>query len=146
MKPLSKIASGGEIARIMLALKSILAQVDDVETVVFDEADPGIGGLAAASVAQKIFEIARTRQVICITHFPQSPALPIVISLFSRKEARADLYQGKRLSQEERIRNWRECWAVPPIGRRLWNTPKNCSILLHDKKLGLIIHRQSCHG
>lgn len=70
-KPLAKIASGGEMSRIMLALKSILAQVESVETMVFDEADSGIGGLTALKVGQKLMQIARSRQVICITHSPQ---------------------------------------------------------------------------
>jgi DNA repair protein RecN (Recombination protein N) len=105
LKPLSKIASGGEIARIMLALKSILAQVDDVETVVFDEADSGIGGLAAASVAQKIFEIARTRQVICITHSPQIASFADSHFVIFKERSKGRTYtRVKRLSQEERIR------------------------------------------
>lgn len=70
-KPLAKIASGGETARVMLALKAILAQVDSVETMVFDEADSGIGGLTALKVGQKLVQIAQSRQVLCITHSPQ---------------------------------------------------------------------------
>ncbi len=74
VKPLVKIASGGELSRVMLALKCLLAKKDSVETVIFDEIDSGIGGKAAESVARKIKELARHHQVICITHLPQIAA------------------------------------------------------------------------
>ena len=67
-KPLIKIASGGEMSRIMLAIKTVLANVDDIETLVFDEIDTGISGLAAKSVAEKMKLISKKHQVICITH------------------------------------------------------------------------------
>ncbi len=67
-KPLTKIASGGEMSRIMLAIKTVLANVDDIETLVFDEIDTGISGLAAKSVAEKMKIIAKKHQVLCITH------------------------------------------------------------------------------
>jgi DNA repair protein RecN (Recombination protein N) len=72
--PLRRIASGGEISRVMLGLKRILAEVDRVGTLVFDEIDSGIGGSVAAVVAAKLREVAKTRQVICITHLPQIAA------------------------------------------------------------------------
>ncbi|MDD5759958.1 MAG: DNA repair protein RecN [Desulfobulbaceae bacterium] len=74
VKPLVKIASGGELSRVMLALKCLLAKQDSVETVIFDEIDSGIGGKAAESVARKIKELARHHQVVCITHLPQIAA------------------------------------------------------------------------
>jgi DNA repair protein RecN (Recombination protein N) len=70
-QPLAKIASGGELSRIMLAIKSVLMERDDVETYVFDEVDAGIGGTTADAVGQKIARTADTHQVICITHLPQ---------------------------------------------------------------------------
>ena len=73
-KPLAKIASGGELSRLMLALKCLLARRDQVETVIFDEVDAGIGGKAAEAVARKIVELATHHQVICITHLPQIAA------------------------------------------------------------------------
>ena len=69
--PLRRIASGGEISRVMLALKSILAGVDEVGTLIFDEIDSGIGGGTADTVALKLRQVADSRQVICITHLPQ---------------------------------------------------------------------------
>jgi DNA repair protein RecN (Recombination protein N) len=71
LKPLAGIASGGELSRVVLALKAILAQTDSVETVVFDEVDSGIGGRVAEVVGRKLCELAKHHQVICITHIPQ---------------------------------------------------------------------------
>jgi DNA repair protein RecN (Recombination protein N) len=71
LKPLTGIASGGELSRVVLALKAILAKTDSVETVVFDEVDAGIGGSVAEVVGRKLFQLARHHQVICITHLPQ---------------------------------------------------------------------------
>ena len=67
-KPLTKIASGGEMSRIMLAIKRVLADVDEVETLVFDEIDTGISGKAASKVAEKMKEISKNHQIICVTH------------------------------------------------------------------------------
>lgn len=71
VKPLAKIASGGELSRLLLALKCLFARKDQVETVIFDEVDAGISGKAAESVSRKIKELAAHHQVICITHLPQ---------------------------------------------------------------------------
>lgn len=71
LKPLAAVASGGELSRLMLALKCILAQKDMVETVIFDEIDAGISGKTAEAVAKKIKELAAHHQVLCITHLPQ---------------------------------------------------------------------------
>jgi len=74
VKPLAKVASGGELSRLMLALKGLLARHDRVETVIFDEIDAGISGRTAEAVAKKIRELADHHQVICITHLPQIAA------------------------------------------------------------------------
>lgn len=71
MKPLSKIASGGEMSRIMLAIKSILSDSDDIETLIFDEIDTGVSGRAAQKIAEKICMLSKNRQVLCITHLAQ---------------------------------------------------------------------------
>ncbi len=73
-RPLAKVASGGELSRLMLAFKCLLAKKDMVETVIFDEMDAGIGGEAAEAVARKIQELASHHQVLCITHLPQIAA------------------------------------------------------------------------
>ena len=74
IKPLTKIASGGEMARIMLAIKNVLADVDEVGTLVFDEIDTGISGKAGQAVGEKMKEIAKNHQVVCITHLPSIAA------------------------------------------------------------------------
>jgi DNA repair protein RecN (Recombination protein N) len=73
-KPLVKIASGGETSRLMLALKNVLAQADHVSTLIFDEIDQGIGGRVGAVVGEKLWQLARQHQVLCITHLPQLAA------------------------------------------------------------------------
>lgn len=70
MKPVARIASGGEMSRIMLAIKVILASLDEVPTLIFDEIDTGLGGRALGSVAEKLVEVARSTQAICVTHAP----------------------------------------------------------------------------
>ncbi|MGV1099189.1 DNA repair protein RecN [Thiovibrio sp. JS02] len=75
LKPLAKVASGGELSRLLLALKSLLARKDQVDTVIFDEIDAGISGKAAEAVARKIRELAGHHQVFCITHLPQIACL-----------------------------------------------------------------------
>ncbi|MGN0588036.1 MAG: DNA repair protein RecN [Ruminiclostridium sp.] len=75
LKPISKVASGGELSRIMLAVKSVSAENDDTPTMIFDEIDTGISGMAAKKVGKKLSEIAQKRQVICVTHLAQIAAL-----------------------------------------------------------------------
>jgi DNA repair protein RecN (Recombination protein N) len=74
VRPLAKVASGGELSRLMLAMKCLLARRDQVNTVIFDEVDAGIGGKAAEAVAKKISELSEHHQVLCITHLPQIAA------------------------------------------------------------------------
>jgi DNA repair protein RecN (Recombination protein N) len=74
LKPLVKIASGGETSRLMLAIKNVLAQADKVPTLIFDEIDQGIGGRVGLVVGRKLWELARQHQVLCVTHLPQLAA------------------------------------------------------------------------
>ena len=75
LKPMSKVASGGELARIMLAMKNVLAEQDKVNTLIFDEVDTGVSGRAAQKVAEKLKSVARSKQVLCVTHLPQLAAM-----------------------------------------------------------------------
>ena len=75
LRPIHKIASGGELSRIMLALKNVLAEQESVMTMVFDEVDTGVSGRAAQRVAEKLARLSRTRQVLCVTHLPQLAAM-----------------------------------------------------------------------
>ena len=75
LKPLKRIASGGEMSRVMLAIKTVLADADRIGTVIFDEVDAGISGRTAQQVAEKLHGISRNRQILCITHLPQIAAM-----------------------------------------------------------------------
>ncbi len=85
LKALTKIASGGELSRIMLALKTITANLDQVDTLVFDEVDSGVGGKTAVKMAEKLFNISLKRQIICITHLPQIASMGNYHFLISKK-------------------------------------------------------------
>ena len=102
-KPLGKIASGGELSRIMLAIKTVLADIDDIDTMIFDEVDTGISGRAAHKVGVKLHEVSRTRQIICITHLAQMAAQADTHMLISKNVADGRTYTSvKPLSFEER--------------------------------------------
>lgn len=94
LKPLSQVASGGELSRLMLALKSILARQDQVATVIFDEIDAGISGKAAEAVARKIRELSAHHQVLCITHLPQIACLADVHFLVKKAVSEARTRTG----------------------------------------------------
>lgn len=104
LKPLIKIASGGEMARIMLAIKNVLANVDEVSTLVFDEIDTGISGKASKAVAEKMKSIAKTHQVICITHLPSIAAKGDYNYYISKQTKQNKTYTHiKMLNEEETI-------------------------------------------
>lgn len=92
LKPLSKVASGGELARIMLAMKNVLAQQDKVATLIFDEVDTGVSGRAAQKVAEKLRSVAQNKQVLCVTHLPQLAALADTHLLISKEERQGRTY------------------------------------------------------
>ena len=86
LKPMSKVASGGELARIMLSMKNVLAEKDQVGTLIFDEVDTGVSGRAAQRIAEKLRTLARHKQVLCVTHLPQMAALADTHMLISKSE------------------------------------------------------------
>ena len=86
LKPLSKVASGGELARIMLSMKNVLAEKDQIATLIFDEVDTGVSGRAAQKVAEKLRKLAQHKQVLCVTHLPQMAALADTHMLISTCE------------------------------------------------------------
>ena len=86
LKPMSKVASGGELARIMLAMKNVLAEKDQVGTLIFDEVDTGVSGRAAQRIAEKLRALAKHKQVLCVTHLPQMAALADTHMLISKSE------------------------------------------------------------
>lgn len=105
VKPLTKVASGGEMSRIMLAIKTIMADADDIESLIFDEIDSGISGRTAQMVAEKMKVLGRNHQIICITHLPQIAAMADTHYLIEKKVkdnvTRSDILQ---LKEEESVR------------------------------------------
>lgn len=92
LKPMSKVASGGELARIMLAMKNVLAEQDQVATLIFDEVDTGVSGRAAQKVAEKLHSVAKNKQVLCVTHLPQIAAMGDTHMLISKYEENGRTY------------------------------------------------------
>ena len=92
LKPLSKVASGGELARIMLAMKNVIAERDRINTLIFDEVDTGVSGRAAQRVAEKLKSVASHKQVLCVTHLPQLAALADTHFLIAKEERSGRTY------------------------------------------------------
>lgn len=92
LKPIQKVASGGELARIMLALKNVLAEDDGVGSLVFDEVDTGVSGRAAQKVAEKMADVAGCKQVLCVTHLPQIAAMADVHFMVEKGEEKGRTY------------------------------------------------------
>lgn len=110
LKPINRIASGGELARIMLALKNVLAESDDVSTLVFDEVDTGVSGRAAIKVARKMAQVAKQKQILCVTHLPQIAAMADTHFFIQKGERKGrtftevfELSEGKRAVELARL-------------------------------------------
>ena len=127
LKPLSKIASGGEISRVMLAIKTVLCDVDSVPTMIFDEIDTGISGQAGKAVAEKMKFIGKTHQVICVTHLPTIAAFGDV-NFFIEKIVEKERTKTKvtRLNEEE---------TVKEIARILAGNDITKAVLEHAREL-----------
>ncbi len=125
LKPLAKIASGGELSRIMLAIKSVLTDKDDVETLIFDEIDTGISGQAATKVAKRLRKIAENRQVICVTHLAQIAAYAenqLLIKKHSRDNKTFTTVES--LGYEQRIHELARIMSGTDITENLFNSAK----------------------
>lgn len=104
-RPLAKIASGGELARIMLAIKNVLAEKDDIGTIIFDEVDTGVSGRAAQKIGQKLAEVAQHRQVICVTHLtPVAACAAHHYRIYKTVEEGRTFTRVEELDHEERVR------------------------------------------
>lgn len=133
LKPMAKIASGGELSRIMLALKAILAELDRIPTMVFDEIDVGIGGRTAQAVAEKMLLIGGSRQVISVTHLPQIASM-----------ARQHFYiekqvQGERTTVTVRALNLNE--RVEELARMLGGAQVTDTTRRHAREMLLLAER-----
>ena len=104
-RPLAKIASGGELARIMLAIKNVLAEKDDIGTIIFDEVDTGVSGRAAQKIGQKLAEVARHRQVLCVTHLaPVAACAAHHYRIYKTVEEGRTFTRVEELGHEDRVR------------------------------------------
>ena len=104
LKPIAKVASGGELSRIMLALKNVLAENDNICTLIFDEVDTGVSGRAAGKVAEKMSRLSLTCQVLCVTHLAQIAALADA-HLMVRKydDGKNTFVETRQLNEEEKV-------------------------------------------
>lgn len=127
VKPLSQVASGGELSRIMLALKTVLAKKDAIDTLIFDEIDTGISGRTAQKVAEKLSELSKEHQVICITHLPQIAAQASHHFLIRKGcEQGETLTDVKELSTDE---------SVEELARMLGGAKITEAVLLNAKEM-----------
>ena len=103
-KPLAKIASGGELSRVMLSIKNVLAEKDQIATAIFDEIDTGVSGKAAQKIGQKLSEVSRNRQVICVTHLAQVAVFADHHLLIHKQEEQGRTFTRiALLSEEQRV-------------------------------------------
>jgi len=103
LRPIQKVASGGELARIMLAMKNVLAENETIGTLVFDEVDTGVSGRAAQKVAEKLAQVSRHKQVLCVTHLPQIAAMADCHFSVEKGEREGRTYTSvARLDREQR--------------------------------------------
>ena len=105
MKPLRRIASGGEMSRVMLAIKTVTAEADRVSTVIFDEVDTGVSGRTAQQVAEKLMRVSRRRQILCITHLPQIAAMADTHFLIAKAESEGRTITSVQALDMEKIIN-----------------------------------------
>ncbi len=124
-KPLAKIASGGEMSRIMLAIKSVLLTADNIDTLIFDEIDSGISGNAAGKVGNKLKELSVAKQVICITHLAQIAALADNHFLITKAEKDNNTFTSvQRLEGDERIAEIARIMSGSEMTENLYKTAK----------------------
>ena len=135
MKPLSKIASGGELSRIMLAIKSVMAETDISKTLIFDEIDAGISGKTAQLVAEKLNTLAKTHQIICITHLPQIAAMADTQFLIEKEnDALHTASTIRQLDQEESVQELARILGGAQITDAVLESAKEMKKLAIEKK------------
>jgi DNA repair protein RecN (Recombination protein N) len=134
-RSLSKVASGGELSRVMLALKTILARLDRTPTLIFDEIDAGIGGIVGQKVAERLRQVAEHHQVFVITHLPQIAALADHHLLVAKQsEGRKTATRVAELTGEERVRD---------LARMLGGDPESDASIEHARTLLATAGRRS---
>ena len=128
-RPLARIASGGEMSRVALAIKQVLAEADETPTLVFDEVDTGIGGRSADPIGRSLWTLARRHQVLCVTHLPQIAAHADAHFQIAKRER-----DGRTVTEVDRARSTRagsssspRCWPGAAAARPPWPRPASCS-------------------
>ena len=135
VKPLGKVASGGELSRIMLAIKTVLADQDAVETLIFDEIDSGISGRTAQMVSEKMNVLAKNHQIICITHLPQIAAMADAHYLIEKSvENKTTVSKIKCLSEEESISELARMLGGVEITEKVMESAREMKELAYQKK------------
>lgn len=127
LKPLTKVASGGEISRIMLALKIALSDADQIETLIFDEIDTGISGMVANAVAKKMRELSKRHQILCVTHLPQIAAAADHHYVASKESDDSSTRSNTRMLNEEE--------RAEELARIMGSTAEDKVAIEHAKKL-----------
>ena len=137
LKPLGKVASGGELSRIMLAIKTVLADEDAVETLIFDEIDSGISGRTAQMVSEKMNVLGRSHQIICITHLPQIAAMADSHYLIRKSvQNQTTVSTIRRLSEEESIQELSRMLGGVEITETVKESAREMRALAKSKKSG----------
>ena len=138
MRSLSRIASGGEISRVMLALKSIFARVDRIPVLVFDEVDTGVSGRAAQAIAEKMSKLSRGCQVFSITHLPQVACMADVhFRIHKMTDGERTYTHIDDLSEEERIHELARMLGGVEVTDKTLQHAQEMLALAHDKKTTL---------
>ena len=138
LKPLGKVASGGELSRIMLAIKTVLADEDAVETLIFDEIDSGISGRTAQMVSEKMNVLGRSHQIICITHLPQIAAMADSHYLIQKSvQNQTTVSTIRRLSEEESIQELSRMLGGVEITETVKESAREMRALAKSKKIGV---------
>ncbi len=127
LMPLAKVASGGELSRLMLALKRLAPEADRIPTVIFDEVDAGIGGAAATAVGRKIQSVSRSAQILCVTHLPQVAAFADYHHRVAKQEE-----GGRTMATMERVAGE---GRIEEMARMLGGAQVTEQTLLHAREL-----------
>ena len=135
MKPLGKVVSGGELSRIMLAIKTLLADKDEVGTLIFDEIDTGISGRTAQMVSEKMARIGRKRQVLCITHLPQIASMAdchfVITKNFDGQETVTKI---EKLNQEDSVKELARLLGGAEITDKILESASEMKLLAQKQK------------
>lgn len=136
LKPLGKVASGGELSRIMLGIKTIMAENDHIESLIFDEIDSGISGRTAQMVSEKMNELGRNHQIICITHLPQIAAMADAHFLIEKAvENKSTVSRIRRLTDNDSVAELARMLGGAKITDTVMESAREMKALAMEKKV-----------